>query len=165
VPLEKPAIFVRAGSVIPMQMPGSCTRDAPSGPLELHVYAGGENAGGFAYYEDDGESLDYEKGAFLRRLIRFSGKELVLGPVRGSFDSRFQTLKVLLHGFDPIPGIRLNAESVSLKAESVRFFEPVSPFSRDGNAADPYGELAVQTLEAPHLRTEMRFGIQDPPEP
>ncbi len=158
-PLEKLPLFVRAGAVIPMQTPVSCTRDIPDGPLEVHFYANGERESRFSYYEDDGISFDYKKGAFFRRSIRYVSNELRLEQATGTYESCFKELKVVFHGFDLTDRshIRLNGQKLPVQAEMIRFFAPVSPFARDGKEDDPYGELPVFTATAEYLREEMRF--------
>jgi alpha-glucosidase len=60
-------VFVRAGAVVPMQPLVQHTGETPAGPLEVHVWwpeAGGPCGG--ALYDDDGHSLAYRDGAFVR---------------------------------------------------------------------------------------------------
>ena len=157
--LEKLPLFVRAGAVIPMQAPVACTRDVPAGPLELHLYAVREGGGGFSYYEDDGSSFDYLNGAFFRRSILQESDQLLISPAKGQYKSRFKELKLFFHGFDFTDRavIHLNGGEIDLQAESLRIFEPVSPFARDGAAEDPYGQIPVFTATVAHSSREMRF--------
>jgi alpha-glucosidase len=62
--LDELPLYVRAGSIIPMQRVINATNETPSGPLELRVYPG-DNCRG-SLYQDDGRSYGYEKGEFLR---------------------------------------------------------------------------------------------------
>ncbi|MDR1807092.1 MAG: DUF5110 domain-containing protein [Propionibacteriaceae bacterium] len=60
-PLDRPPLFVRAGSVLPLQGPVShalANRDR----FELAVYPGAD--GGGRLYDDDGVTYDYEQGEF-----------------------------------------------------------------------------------------------------
>jgi alpha-glucosidase len=57
-------LFVRAGAIVPEQPLVQYTDETPIGPLELRVYPGNECRG--ELYEDDGHSLDYRNGSFLR---------------------------------------------------------------------------------------------------
>jgi len=57
-------VYVRAGAVIPMGPVRQYTGETVEGPLVLRVHPGAE--GGGWLYEDDGETLDYHKGEFLR---------------------------------------------------------------------------------------------------
>jgi len=62
--LDEMPLYVRAGTILPMQPLVQSTTEKPDGPLELRVYPGSDCRG--ALYEDDGHSLQYEKGEFLR---------------------------------------------------------------------------------------------------
>ncbi|MDZ7832795.1 MAG: glycoside hydrolase family 31 protein [Desulfobacterales bacterium] len=158
-PQDKLPIFIRAGSVIPMQQPVSCTDQMPEGPLELHVYADPEKERVFTCYEDDGCTRDYQKGIFFRRDIRLTPKELVLEPATGDYESRFDQIKVYFHGFDfnNQEHIPFNRKKKPLRAESFRFFDPIAPLDKNGDAFDPYGELPVFSVTARHSREQMKF--------
>jgi alpha-glucosidase len=62
--LDQIPVFVRAGAIVPRQPLIQNTAETPKGPLELRVYPGPDCKG--SLYEDDGHSLNYEKGEFLR---------------------------------------------------------------------------------------------------
>jgi len=62
--LDQVPVFVRAGSIVPRQPLVQNTGETPKGPLELRVYPGPDCKG--SLYQDDGHSLNYEKGEFLR---------------------------------------------------------------------------------------------------
>ena len=70
------------------------TRDDPGPVLTVHVFNGAER-NEFAYYDDDGETLNYRKGQFRKRVITFDpppGKSASHAPTaslpRGSGGSR-----------------------------------------------------------------------------
>lgn len=63
-PLDKMPIFVKAGSVIPMAPVMIYTDERPLDTLMIRVYPDSGTMGSFTLYEDDGESLDYQTGAF-----------------------------------------------------------------------------------------------------
>ncbi|MGA2101556.1 MAG: TIM-barrel domain-containing protein [Candidatus Sulfotelmatobacter sp.] len=60
-------VYVRGGSILPMQPLIQDTEETPSGPLELHVYPGSRCYG--ALYLDDGHTLQYQQGKYLRQAI------------------------------------------------------------------------------------------------
>jgi alpha-glucosidase len=62
--LDHVPVYVRAGAIIPRQGLVQNTGETPHGPLELRVYPGLDCQG--SLYEDDGHSLNYERGEFLR---------------------------------------------------------------------------------------------------
>ncbi len=70
-------LYVKAGYPLPMQPYTQRPATTPLKTLILRVYpteVGGE--GSFTLYEDDGISLDYEKGAFAKTLLKYQRKEL-----------------------------------------------------------------------------------------
>jgi alpha-glucosidase len=62
--LDQVPVYVRAGAIVPRQPVVQNTGETPKGPLELRVYPGPDCKG--SLYEDDGHSLNYDKGEFLR---------------------------------------------------------------------------------------------------
>jgi alpha-glucosidase len=62
--LDQTPVFVRAGAIIPRQPIVQNTGETPNGPLELRVYPGPDCKG--SLYQDDGHSLNYQKGELLR---------------------------------------------------------------------------------------------------
>jgi len=63
--LDTMPVYVRGGSVLPMQPLIQNTDETPVGPLELRVYPGSDCKG--AIYLDDGHSFAYQHGQFLRQ--------------------------------------------------------------------------------------------------
>jgi alpha-glucosidase len=64
-PLDLMPVYVRGGSIVPLQPLIQNTDETPSGPLELRVYPGSECSG--SIYLDDGHSFRYQKGEYLRQ--------------------------------------------------------------------------------------------------
>lgn len=63
--LETLPVYVREGSILPMQPVVQYTDETPAGPLELRVYPGAHCSG--AMYLDDGHTFEYQQGKFLRQ--------------------------------------------------------------------------------------------------
>lgn len=63
--LDALPVYVRGGSILPMQPLIQSTDEVPAGPLELRVYPGPQ-CSGFVYL-DDGHTLAYQKGNYLRQ--------------------------------------------------------------------------------------------------
>ena len=83
-PTERIPLFVRAGAIIPYY--SSVQKHITTHvPLEIHIYTGAD--GYFELYEDDGETLDYEKGIYSRIPFSWNEKEKVLtiGNKQGEF--------------------------------------------------------------------------------
>lgn len=66
-PLEKLPIYVKAGAIIPMQPVMQYFGEKPIDPLTLDIYPSGKTE--YKLYEDDGVSLDYQKGVFAQTEI------------------------------------------------------------------------------------------------
>jgi alpha-glucosidase len=99
-PLTDLPVFIKAGAIIPMQSVIQNTNQQGDGILQLHVW-NGRQPSTFVYYEDDGVSYNYEQGEYYKRSISFDPrrKQVVLSAVEGTFNSRFEQVKVIWHGF------------------------------------------------------------------
>lgn len=97
-PLTDLPVFVKAGSIIPMQSVIQYTDQAPDPVLEVHIYKS-DSASSFLYYEDDGKTFSHEQGNFFKRLISYdpSTETLTFGAVEGSYGSKFSRVRVMLH--------------------------------------------------------------------
>jgi alpha-glucosidase len=97
--LEELPVFVRAGSILPLQPLVQHTAQVPQGPLELHVYPGPGCKG--SLYLDDGHSFAYKKGAFLRQEFTCEpearGLRVKLARPTGSFPAWWKTLDIVVH--------------------------------------------------------------------
>ncbi len=133
-PLEKLPLFVRGGSIIPMQHLVMSTSETPKDTLLLHVYKG--KAGStFVHYEDDGESFNNEKGGFLKRAITLNpaGKTLTFEAAEGSFKSRYNHVKVIFHGFTELKDqITAAGSKVKLKQERYALVGDMPNFDPQG---------------------------------
>jgi alpha-glucosidase len=100
-PIDDLPVFVKAGAIIPMQSIIQNTKEKTDGILYLHVWKGTEKTS-FTYYEDDGETYNYEKGSFYKRAILYDAisNKLLLEKKEGTYASKFSRLKIVLHGFD-----------------------------------------------------------------
>ena len=116
-PVQMLPLFVKAGSVIPMQKAIHSTSEDPGETLFLHVYYG-QSASDFIYYEDDGVTYDYENGIYYKRLIRFdpASKQLSIMKKEGSYAGRFRKVQLMLHGFPE--GVKFRTSNGDLKVAS-----------------------------------------------
>ncbi len=76
-PLDKMPIFVKNGSIIPMQPEMNYVGERDPDPLTLDVYLLSGEAS-FTLYEDDGVTLDYVKGIYYEREFRCRRTEDVI---------------------------------------------------------------------------------------
>lgn len=86
--LDEIPVYVRSGSIIPMQAPAKSSGAHPMDPCMLSVFPG--DTGSYALYEDAGNSLGYQRGESATTVIRHSttpeGALMVrIDPTRGSY--------------------------------------------------------------------------------
>ncbi len=74
--MSKIPVFAREGTIIPMYKEGCDNSISMQNDLEVWIYRGN---GEYVLYEDDGVSMDYEKGAYVRThmSVTLSGNEAV----------------------------------------------------------------------------------------
>ena len=76
-PLEKMPLFVRAGAIIPMQRVMQFVDEHPPESLRLRIWRGNSE---YTFYEDDGNSFEYQNEQFSTRKIRLftQGEETIV---------------------------------------------------------------------------------------
>jgi len=99
--LERLPVFVRAGTILPRQPLVQSTSEKPVGPLSLDVYPGDDCTG--TIYLDDGHSMGFEKGDYLRQAIRCSvaadgGVAITFAPREGRFQPWWKEIAITVHG-------------------------------------------------------------------
>lgn len=135
-------LYVRAGSVLLMQNSiDSLMRDKSSDLLEVHVYPGA--AGNFEYYEDDGETYNYQKGVHFSRRFSITGNSLKISRAEGDMSSHYKTYRIYIH-CSQSASIVANGQEISTQQASYRFTEPVSDF--DPYHVPPKDPVQVQNL-------------------
>ncbi|RFS23497.1 DUF4968 domain-containing protein [Chitinophaga silvatica] len=142
-------VFVKGGSIIPLQSLTQSTNEKPGDTLFLHLYKGNQPSS-FQYYEDDGESFDYEKGSYYQRTITYNpatGK-LQLDKVSGNYNSNFKIICLMLHGFPLGSGITVNNQKIPLQQKTYSFLSAISRFDPQGAFIAPeHCEIQQATFE------------------
>jgi alpha-glucosidase len=118
-------VFVREGSILPLQPLVQSTTEVPNGPLTLRVYPGKDCKG--SVYMDDGQSFAYQHGEFLRMEFTCSEKPngitIHIGPHQGSYVPWWKNFQVEIYGRSA-PSQRTaivgRAESVESSFDSLR---------------------------------------------
>jgi alpha-glucosidase len=104
-PLSAVPVFVRAGAIIPQGPVVQSTSEVPKGPLELLVYPGPDCRG--SLYQDDGNTLAYQHGAFLRMQFTCdSNPESMMfhfSTAQAQFKPWWTTIKATFFGFSKKP--------------------------------------------------------------
>jgi alpha-glucosidase len=100
--LETLPVYVREGTILPMQPLTQSTEETPQGPLTLRVYPGKDCKG--SLYLDDGKTMAYTRGEYLR--IDFScdetpsGLSLHVGDRQGRFHPWWNRIHLEVYGWD-----------------------------------------------------------------
>jgi alpha-glucosidase len=100
--LEVLPVFVRGGSILPMQPLVQSTSERPDGPLLLRIYPGPDCRG--SLYLDDGNSFDYRNGEYAR--VQFScektaaGWRVSISAREGRYTPWWKKIQITLFGWD-----------------------------------------------------------------
>ncbi len=131
--LEHLPLFIKSSSIIPIY--GEATENSRNigDVLEIHIY-NGKNANETEYYEDDGITHQNRSNVFHRRSIEFSpeNKCIKMNTATGTYDSKIEKLKIMLHGFDQEELSK--CKSGPLSKECFSYVQPISnfdPFEKD----------------------------------
>src|SRR5258708_6204233 len=99
--LDTLPVFVREGTILPIQPLTQSTSDLPQGPLTLRVYPGRDCQG--SLYQDDGTTMEYQRGQYLR--MQFSCQQtansvkLHIGAHEGSYQPWWKQLRIEVYGW------------------------------------------------------------------
>jgi alpha-glucosidase len=103
--LDDLTVLARGGAIVPHQPLVQSTAEIPKGPLELRVFLGPDCGG--SLYTDDGVTLDYQKGAFLRIAAACeettAGASVKTGAAQGSYTPWFDSIAFVIHGLRAAP--------------------------------------------------------------
>jgi alpha-glucosidase len=118
-------VFVRGGTILPRQPLTQSTAAMPHGPLSLDVYPGDDCRG--EIYLDDGHSMGYTRGVFLRQHLRCGLRDgsltISFGQREGEFHPWWSQLRVTVHGWQGAASASVEghalAASVDAKSQSV----------------------------------------------
>lgn len=155
-PINYLPVFVKGGSILPLQSPVSHTAEQHDGILRLHVYKG-EGTSSYIHYEDDGVTLDYQKGKHHKRTITLDSdqQELVLSTVEGDFTSSFTALQVYFHGFS-VGTATINGNQASVHREQLAFLQPITDFDPLPDNRLPYYEIEeIPVVTVPYDRDKI----------
>ncbi len=129
--LDMLPVFVRAGTILPRQPLVQSTSQTPQGPLELDVYPGDDCSG--SLYLDDGHTLGYTRGAYLRQGLTCSvtprGLSLHFSARQGRYAPWWHSVAVTLHGWKGGGRVTVGGATVTAEprpGEQLRFTLPDS---------------------------------------
>ena len=154
-PIHKLPVFIKAGSILPMQQATSHT-GIKQEELILHIYCG-KASSEFIYYTDDGQTFDYQNGKYQKRLIAYQAREnsVVISEEAGNYQSGFTSIKIVLHGTTS-EEISFNGVVHKLSNQIHSFFSPLEKFDP---IKDPesMGEENVKVAISTYLRSEIKI--------
>jgi alpha-glucosidase len=138
--LDQLPVFVRSGSIIPMQALVQSTDETPKGPLELRVYPGQHCAG--SVYSDDGHSFAYTHDDYLRIAyscqVTDAGVSVHMGPRQGHHTPWWTQVEVVVYGWTSAQAVAtLSGATQPLKTrvdaatQTVRVLLPENAAERD----------------------------------
>lgn len=107
--LDTLPVYVRGGSILPMQPLVQSTDETPNGPLELRVYPGPRCEG--ALYLDDGHTFRYQQGDYLRQAFTCKAEShavsLDFGARQGTYGPWWKSIEVVVYNW---PSARAEAK-------------------------------------------------------
>ena len=138
-------LFVRQGSIIASQPVQDYIGQKPAAEVTLDIFAGPRQAA-FIYYDDDGNTYAYEKGAYYRQPITAvdaaGGAHIQIEAPQGSYRPALRTYVVRVHG------IRASAVTVNGSSlPAVQQLPDVGESTAFAASNDRFG--AVTTLRIP----------------
>jgi len=133
---DKLPVYIKESSIVPMQSLVQTSMEKPTDTLVLHIYKGTVN-NSLVYYEDDGQSYNYEKGDFYKRKISYNAAKRIISfaKAEGTFKSKFNNLKLVFHGFSSADKINKGKE------ETISFLNPISKFDPQADASPAEGTM------------------------
>jgi len=100
--LETLPVYVREGAIIPMQPLTQSTNEIPEGALILRIYPGRDCKG--SLYQDDGKTLAYRRGEFLRMQftceVSQDSVRLHVGSHQGSYRAWWNEVRIEIYGWN-----------------------------------------------------------------
>ena len=121
-PIETIPVLAKAGGILPLQSDSelSSRTDNPAA-LELLIFCGADGA--FELYEDDGVSMDYEKGVCVttRYALDWTAKRFTVEPTAGELslipEKRRYTLRFYGVGAESVKSVSVGGETVEFTSE------------------------------------------------
>ncbi|HIB37613.1 MAG TPA: DUF4968 domain-containing protein [Mesonia sp.] len=99
-PIEEMPIFIKGGAIIPSQEVVQYVGEKEIETITLDIYPDGNSS--FSLYDDDGKSLDYQKGKYALTIIELNAEddqvEVTIQPAEGKYKLDDRTYEIRLHG-------------------------------------------------------------------
>jgi alpha-glucosidase (family GH31 glycosyl hydrolase) len=139
-------LFIKDGAIIPTSDPVPAIHTAKPELVYLDVFPASAPSSG-VFYDDDGESFDYQKGQYCRQIITASRRgqqtRVVLSARDGTYISSVKHFLIRLHG-QAASDVRMDGQAVPRVADTLSLGGANSGWCPD---EDVYGPVTV--LKAP----------------
>ena len=137
-PIDQLPIFVKQGAIIPTQEPVNYVGEKEMTQLTLDVYPNASNT--FTLYNDDGKSLDYQKGKYNTTsfISKVTEKEIAftIEATQGDFKSSISDYVVRFHLKEKPNSIKVNDKIYELDADKVVFKDGILTVYVDINSKE-----------------------------
>jgi Alpha-glucosidases, family 31 of glycosyl hydrolases len=147
-PLDRLPIFVKAGSIIPMQPVMSYIGEKQPDVITLDIYPGAPAQA--ELYEDDGKSLDYQKGRFAITQINATAKSIVIQKPAGDFNPPRHQYLLKIHLQNKPAAISENGKPIA-DVTSEQALQGVPGWYYDGNRKLLFVKTAGDNREDIHI--------------
>jgi alpha-glucosidase (family GH31 glycosyl hydrolase) len=159
--LDQIPVYIKAGSIIPLQPEMSYTGERPVDPLIFEVlpFAADQHASTYSVYEDSGEAENYTRGEYVRTQVDVSRNsptqyEVTIAPPQGSYPSMLQERAYEIR-FDSATA----AGEITLNGQRL-------PEAREANASGWHNDLEKKQLviqlpsRSVHSACNVRISLQ-----
>lgn len=152
-------LFIKEGAIIPTQKVLDYTGAEEISDIGVDIFASG-NATSFNFYDDDGETYDYEDGEYFKQVITAqdlgsSGIQVTLEDNTGSYYSSVAYFTLKLHG-KAASNVTVNGSP----AASYASLDSLKAASGEGYATgrDIYGDVTYVKIAAGQAKTVIATG-------
>lgn len=125
-PLNSLPVFVKGGSIIPMQHVIQNTAQHPGDTLQIHIYKS-TDVNCFTFYTDDGISYAYENNNYYKRNIMYDGTKnsVTLSQPKGNYVPQFTHIAYVMHGFNKNINMYNNGNTLtkSIATNTITFYD------------------------------------------
>ena len=115
--INRTAMFVKAGSILPLAPVMQYAQEKQWDNLELIVYPGADAT--FTLYEDEGDNYNYERGLYATITLRWDERQrtLTIGAAKGSFPGMLQSrrFQVRLAGTSAVQTVEYQGQELSIR--------------------------------------------------
>ena len=150
-------VFARAGAIVPLgPRVGKGGVETPAA-LTVNVFPGAD--GSFALYEDEGNSMDYLKGAHaitpMKQAWVGDSTTITIGPAEGdtSLLPAARTVDVLLRGFSPNAQVMVEQDGVRIDGTPV-YREEARALAITGLTLTPTSQITITVTGANLIRVD-----------